>query len=184
MVKVWTFERDVLCILPKCDTLSCGSFCITRYATIVRPHAPVSIWSHLHRFYWQLKARPKYGCKMFFSSCTSLTISVALLPPFEENTLAQAALVSSMSCTSRYSGRSLTHRQTMTWQSPLQLTRRQIKAFIFLRTSGRESCDDKFHQFLIGSYATQLLGPFHQCGEQATITPITLTNWVGGLPNQ
>ena len=134
---------------------------------------PVSIWSHLHRFYWQLKARPKYGCKMFFSSCTSLTISVALLPPFEENTLAQAGLVS-MSCTSRYSGRSLTHRQTMTWQSPLQLTRRQIKAFIFPRTSGRESCDDKFHQFLIGSYATQLLGPFHQCGEQATITPWVL----------
>ena len=67
-----------------------------------------------------------------------------------------------------------THRQTMTWQSPLQLTRRQIKAFIFPRTSGRESCDDKFHQFLIGSYATQLLGPFHQCGEQATITPWVL----------
>ena len=59
-------------------------------------------------------------------------------------------------------------------RAPLQLTRRQIKAFIFLRTSGRELCDDKFHQFLIGSFAAQLLGPFHQCGEQASITPWVL----------
>ena len=32
----------------------------------------------------------------------------------------------------------------------------------------------RFHQFLIGSFATQLLSPFHQYGEQASITPCVL----------